>query len=174
MKECNGVVDIVKFSHERIPNFEVKFPYGFAKVEIETLGSNGIKFRTNKSKVGKWHYLAPFKLPNVRDTAGAGDWCSAGIIAHLAELQTPKISSLNVKDWSNAINSGQSYAAISCLFVGARGLMYSIGSQKLKTLTSELLTYGKLDEKTLKTVSDKPIQGEMKLSISKLLVNVDF
>jgi len=170
LRDCIGIVDIVKFSHERIPNFEIKFANGFAKVEIETLGSKGAKFRSNRGKVGKWHYLPPFKLNNIKDSAGAGDWCSAGIIGHLAELEDFDIDLMRIKDWADAINTGQSYAALSCNFTGARGLMYNIELNKLKILILKLKTEKKLDNNILKSLSKTGLMGSQKLSISELLI----
>ena len=76
--ECLSIADIIKFSRDRINNYSNIFQYPNAPLEIETLGENGLQYRIKSDPIPKWKIVPSFKFSNVLDTAGAGDWCTAG------------------------------------------------------------------------------------------------
>ena len=80
--ECLEIAHIVKFSRDRIDNYSLYFPKSRATLEIETLGEEGLKYRY---KSNKWKKINSFLVNDFIDGAGAGDWCSAGIISILAK-----------------------------------------------------------------------------------------
>jgi fructokinase len=101
---------------------------------IQTLGGEGLRFKASDTPSGKWHLLPAFKVPQVRDTAGAGDWCTAGLLyaLHSARMST-ELSTLAV---ATALRFGQALAALNCMHSGARGLAKDEARERLKELAS--------------------------------------
>lgn len=126
--ECLALADVVKFSHDRISGYEKSYATGQCFLEIQTLGNEGLKFRT-KSSI-EWLNLPGYTIDNIVDSAGAGDWCTAGIIMNLFPAGA-KLHSLSKEDIVNALQFGQALSALNCTFEGARGLMYNIGRNDL-------------------------------------------
>jgi sugar/nucleoside kinase (ribokinase family) len=127
-EECLILADVVKFSHDRISGYEGRYATGQCFLEIQTLGNAGLKFRTKSSN--RWLNLSGYSIDNVIDSAGAGDWCTAGIIINLFSAGV-KLQSLSKEDISTALQFGQALSALNCTFEGARGLMYNIGRNDL-------------------------------------------
>jgi len=127
-EECLAVADVVKFSNDRISGYEDRYAYGQCFLEIQTLGKAGLKFRTKGSN--QWLNLSGYVIDNVIDSAGAGDWCTAGIITNLFSAGV-KLQSLINDDIITALQFGQALSALNCTFEGARGLMYNIGKNDL-------------------------------------------
>jgi len=155
LTEVLKFVDIIKFSADRISNYRNLYPKRNAILEIETLGKEGVNFRF---KSNKWHSLNSFNLPNISDSSGAGDWCSAGIIDIITKngfLEDQKLA--NIKE---AIVRGQSYGAINCLFDGARGAMYYKNCKQIKRMSDNLIS-GKF-----KNVAAKVLSSQKKIDYS--------
>ncbi len=100
-------------------------------ITIVTRGEKGVKFSLNG---GKWRTVKGYKAIVVRDTAGAGDWFSAGFLSSLfvnggIDHNRPKKEVIQ-----HSIDEGQKLASINCMFVGARGLMYSMSKEVLYSL----------------------------------------
>ncbi|WP_460972374.1 PfkB family carbohydrate kinase [Spirosoma migulaei] len=127
-QRCVEIADIVKFSHDRINDYDLLYPIAKAPLEIQTLGKEGLKFR--RAGQNEWLYLKGFDIDNVIDTAGAGDWSTAGIIFTLfkAKIELTNIPTNYIID---ALLFGQSLSALNCTFEGARGLMYNISRHDL-------------------------------------------
>ncbi|MBS1773928.1 MAG: hypothetical protein JST82_13805 [Bacteroidetes bacterium] len=120
--ECLSYCDIIKFSSERIPNYKQLYKKPRVALEIETLGEKGLNFRTIYDT--NWSYLPAYKISNVFDAAGAGDWCSSGVIHRL--LSSGSFEKNLSKDiLIEAMNFGQLLGSLNCLFLGARGLMFA-------------------------------------------------
>lgn len=132
-KECLAISDIIKFSSDRIPNYKATFEEKQSLLEIETLGSGGLQYRTANQKSNSWKTIHAPKIDNLLDTAGAGDWCSAGIISILSSCFSAR-KSFTIKDVETAIRYGQFIAALNCCFFGARGLMYNLQSGEIQLL----------------------------------------
>ena len=143
-KECLALSDIIKFSKDRIQNYSELFPDQQTPLEIETLGSEGLLYRYSKSKKSKtWHYLKPNLINEVVDSAGAGDWCSAGIICKLGLYGKKGFTALGASEIKSALEFGQALGAVNCCFDGARGTMYNIDVKQLKSLVQQF-SKGKL------------------------------
>ena len=70
------------------------------------------------------------QIDNARDTAGAGDWCSAGIIhalfQSLSDSLVEILSKITKTQLEQIFSFGQFLSALNCNFYGARGAMYNL------------------------------------------------
>ncbi|MBC9813942.1 carbohydrate kinase [Crocinitomicaceae bacterium CZZ-1] len=138
-QEALALANIVKFSHERIANYDTEFPQPMCDLEIQTLGKDGLKYRLKASKSNLWKLIPPFLIEGVIDTAGAGDWCTAGIISKLGHKGVKSFFDSGLNEIENALNFGQALGAVNCIFFGARGMMYNLTPNMLENYISELI-----------------------------------
>ena len=124
----------MKFSKDRINNYQELFPKQQTILEIETLGKDGLRYRFSRTKRAKnWKSLSSYTLDEslIKDPAGAGDWCTAGIISQLGPNGNDTFIRMESSDIENALQYGQALGAINCCFDGARGIMYGVDSSSL-------------------------------------------
>jgi fructokinase len=150
-REAWELADVVKYSHERLS----ELPAGLEgrkgpRVLIETLGSAGLRYRTRLPgcKTRTWQLLKSIPATLVRDTAGAGDWCTAGIVYRLFPPGASALETATDASVRDAIRYGQALAAWTCSFEGARGGMYEIERDLFNEQVAALLgarSEGKLD-----------------------------
>lgn len=112
---------ILKFSNERFGRDSELCQARGPQLIIRTMGSDGLRARWK----GHWSALDSFVAPKVVDAAGAGDWCSVGLLHVLAKKGAPGFSVARKADVERALRLGQALAALNCGFEGARGLMYA-------------------------------------------------
>jgi fructokinase len=142
--ECLNLSDIVKYSHEYgIPAQKILQKVDIP-LEIKTLGADGLSFCFRKcvSKEIKWKSMQAYPVSQLKDTAGAGDWCSAGIIHLLGKKGAESFETANENDINKALRFGQALAAINCQFEGARGIMYSLAKTDLQTSIGGIMKNG--------------------------------
>jgi len=133
--KCLQIADIVKHCYDqaqKTEQFNIKIP-----LEIQTMGENGLQYRARILKQRTWKKLDAFPVSNLVDTAGSGDWLSAGIIHVL--FQNKSKFSPSQKRLEFALRFGQALASLNCNFVGARGIMYNLSKSKLFSLTEQIL-----------------------------------
>lgn len=134
-KECLAIADILKFSNDRLPAFKDLYPSRQVSIEIETLGANGLLYRSFRSQNDNWRFLPSIHINDAKDNAGAGDWCSAGIIHALLEKSDELIiKSITINKLEQAIVFGQFLSALNCKFYGARGLMYNLNYHEINRI----------------------------------------
>lgn len=107
-----AAADIMKFSDERADvSMSMAKP---RQLLIVTHGAGGLTatFEDSSSR------FYPGIPTDVVDTAGAGDWTTAGILTTI--VRDKHVDFLRLDD---AVRLGQTLAAMCCNFVGARGLM---------------------------------------------------
>lgn len=132
--EALAITDIIKISNNRISDYKNKFQETDVTLEIITLGPEGLDFRY---KNNEWSHSESIKIDRFINSAGAGDWCSAGIIETLSEI--PKyLDNLNNEEILDCLNYGQKLGAINCLYSGTRGLMEYMDKKELNRLTKIL------------------------------------
>lgn len=136
-KECLEVADVLKFSQERIANYKELYPEGKAELEIQTLGDKGLLYRRRNDH--SWKKLTGFKINNIKDAAGAGDWCTSGIILNLFR-NGADISTVNNTEIIFALQFGQALSTLNCTYEGARGLMYNIKPAELIHYISHIIS----------------------------------
>lgn len=132
-----ALAHIVKFSQQRLPDYPADYPLNQALVEIQTKGEEGIIYRMQATG-SSWTSLPAFHVEEPVDTAGAGDWCTAGIIDQLVMHSSGQATWLSPVKVAHAISIGQTYGTINCCFAGARGAMYHLSIGKLKQTASYL------------------------------------
>jgi len=126
-EKAMSLCDVLKYSNERTKNF-AKFIYeSSAQLVIETLGAEGLRYRLRRNgQCGKWKLLSAFRVANLKDAAGAGDWCTAGLVDRLAKENGLPLRRISEKKIIDALRYGQALSALSCAFEGARGAMYGL------------------------------------------------
>lgn len=126
---------VLKYSHERL-NCLHHSSYSSPFLEIETFGSEGLRYRvraTNQRSRSRWRELRAYSVEDLRDTAGAGDWCTAGLLHALCTQGVPKLLQATRDEIEEGLNLGQALAAVKCSYEGARGLMYSLPREQLQS-----------------------------------------
>ena len=139
--QCLAVADIVKYSAERLQE-PPRFPASaHARLEIQTLGMDGLRYRFHgfAKSIRGWQHRPALLTRNFKDAAGAGDWCSAGIIHSLARSRWIGFKELLVSRLELALRKGQVLAAVNCRYEGARGGMYQLDRASFQTAARVLL-----------------------------------
>jgi fructokinase len=130
-KEAVEISDIVKYSHQYKGLLQRYLDNITTKLVIETKGKDGLRYRFFSKN---WVDLEAPPVSTIKDSAGAGDWCTAGLIHKLQLLRGLKrISSSQVK---KSLEYGQYLAAFKCQFQGPRG---PISYYHPRTLRNKLL-----------------------------------
>jgi fructokinase len=142
--ECLRNADIFKYSRERLSDLSRFLRQARPPVEIQTLGKDGLRFRTYRSgRLSKWHRLRAFPAPSFRDSAGSGDWCTAGLLVHLVGLSESTVQLPDLASIADGLRFGQAIAALNCSYDGARGLMYAMTRERALRETQKLLSNAK-------------------------------
>ena len=98
---------------------------------IETLGARGARVQERSTHGwGAWHELPSATQSCVRDTAGAGDWLTAGLITSLL----PQPGALAIEAMLASIEYGQRLSAISLAFDGPNGALTALGAPTIKRI----------------------------------------
>jgi sugar/nucleoside kinase (ribokinase family) len=135
---------VVKYSHERLRELpEVNVAHS-PLLQIETLGESGLRYRKvpRGGRNGEWIDIDAFKVDLIRDTAGSGDWCTAGIIERCGRAGAVGFANLKQDDLESAIRYGQALAAWNCGFEGARGGMYAVDVEAFRKQVGHVLAGG--------------------------------
>jgi len=143
--EALSLANIVKFSNDRIPEYGEFFTSAIADLEIETLGKDGLRYRMKSSDNKEWIRIDPFNLDHILDSAGAGDWCTAGIINKLGHNGIQSFQDSTRDKVEQALNMGQALGALNCLFFGARGMMYNLDLDKMEISVDALINGQSID-----------------------------
>jgi len=118
-REAIELCHILKFSHERLRHVRGFADNPHPSIVIQTLGAEGLRIRWR----GKWTHFNSLAAPRFVDSAGAGDWCSAGLLHVVGQDGAKGLKALRKPKIENAIRIGQALSAINCGFEGARGAM---------------------------------------------------
>ena len=113
------VCDVLKYSNDRLGHVPDLAAANHPSVVIETMGADGLRVRWRK----RWSRLPAFEASILKDAAGSGDWCTAGLIHTVGTKGREGLTSLRKTDIERGLRFGQALAALNCGFEGARGLM---------------------------------------------------
>lgn len=144
-REAWGIAHVVKYSNERLPDIAdldlSASATGNVLLEIQTLGDAGLRFHSHLRNVNTrgWRSLEVIPAPIVRDTAGAGDWCTAGVIHKLARDGQRGLRQANEKRLMHAFRFGQALASWNCSFESPRGGMYGSSRPEFERQIRRLL-----------------------------------
>lgn len=137
--EALRIADVVKYSHDRKHGFIEWLDDEFVPpIEIETLGSSGLRYRRAEDG-GRWMVSDSFEVDTVRDTAGAGDWCTAGFLYKIMANKRA-LASATTEELGAALRFGQALSAWSCGFEAPRGGMYVVARGDLLGYVDRLLS----------------------------------
>jgi fructokinase len=141
-QECIQVAHIVKYSHESIGNIPGSLGTKYPLLQIETLGSYGLRFRLNLGidHGSNWEYLETYRVDDLKDEAGSGDWCTAGVIHVLGQEGIKRLKEASKEEVLEALSFGQALAALNCRFEGARGGMYSFNFAQMQSAIQAIMS----------------------------------
>jgi fructokinase len=144
-REAIELSHIVKYSRDRIGHLGDFLRKGHPLLEIQTFGEQGLRYRLDgQQKLSNvWKETEAFHVTDLRDTVGAGDWCTAGILHVIARNGSKGLRNLTLGQVENGIMLGQALAAVNCKYEGARGMMYSLSKRGVQAAVKNLLR-GKL------------------------------
>ncbi len=144
--EIVSLAHIVKYSHERIERLDSIG--AISLLEIQTLGREGLRYRSKiaSAQAGEWRHLASYDVAHFADSAGAGDWCTVGVIHALGQRGLQGLLSSDARRIRDALLFGQALATWSCAFTGARGGMYSGDMQALRPAIERITAGADHDE----------------------------
>jgi sugar/nucleoside kinase (ribokinase family) len=130
---------IFKYSQDRISNINDLRSTSQPPIEIETLGSAGLRYRLRKNK---WVELRAYSLPKVVDTSGAGDWFTAGVLHGTCQQGRDGLLKISDAMLRRAIKVGQAMATWNCQFPAARGGMYGATWEEWRDNIDYVLQHG--------------------------------
>ena len=127
--------DIVKFSSlpgRRGKHWDLSSK-GSTRFVIETLGASGARFRTRSPRGwDEWTEMPAVPPTRIRDTAGAGDWMTAGLLTSLL----PQRDVNDPEPMAAAIEFGQRLSSISIAFDGPQGALTALGASTIQRAAS--------------------------------------
>lgn len=146
---CLGIADVVKHCYKaQDEESEISIP-----LEIQTKSEDGLRYRTNFLRSGKWRSLPSFPAYDPADAAGSGDWLTAGLIHRMRRHRT--IQSMSRKQLEDALDFGQALASINCSYVGARGMMYCLPKERIIRLAGRHMRGKRLELIRVRTTRTK-------------------
>lgn len=141
-KEAWSVSHVVKYSHERLADIPDSLEFGSNQLlQVETLGADGLRYRAKfgNRATSPWKTLEALKAPALIDTAGAGDWCTAGLLSRLGREGVEGFRAVKLSDVEAALRYGQALAAWNCGFLGARGGMNHMVVEECQEQVGQIL-----------------------------------
>lgn len=142
--DCLRTSHVLKYSHERLSGLDGLVGQARPPLEVETRGADGLRFRLRRAgRVSGWTELEALPAPSLRDSAGSGDWCTAGFLTAFTRDETAGTTALgNIEAVRQALRFGQALAALNCAYDGARGLMYAMSKAQAAKAVERLLANG--------------------------------
>jgi fructokinase len=143
-REALHLTHVLKYSRDRLGWLADDTEFDRTPlVEIETLGRDGLRYRASVNGLApRWRTLPSFELDCVADSAGAGDWCTAGLLHSLGAGGWRSLARTTLDEVEDALRFGQAAGAWTCAFEGARGGMYRHGPTEVLDQISSLKRSG--------------------------------
>lgn len=140
-REMLSITHVLKYSQERLPDLDVDAEIPLV---VETMGQGGLRFKSciSGAKSKGWQRCEPYNLNRQVDTAGAGDWCTAGILHTLGIRGAKSLIEADSTRLRGAISLGQALAAWNCGYRGARGGMYSVSKEEFEETLRDIFNNG--------------------------------
>ena len=139
--EAIALAHVVKYSDHRLAGIRGVMAGGSTVLlEVQTLGDQGLRYRHRLRRgVSRWMHLKAVPAPRLADTCGAGDWCTAGLIAKVTAGGQEGLRRAGARGVRAGLRYGQTLAAWNCAFEGARGGMYAVSRRTFKKQITNLL-----------------------------------
>lgn len=128
-----AVTTVLKFSSDRLSALGAEITIPARTIQVVTHGEAGLELRQGARR----QWCGPYAAPTVRDTCGAGDMVSVGLIDWLLKDRTTGRRTLKLASLLGGVRAGQRLAAENCAFVGARGLFLERGAQYARDVLSQ-------------------------------------
>lgn len=141
-KKAVQLSHVIKYAYMRENCLEELFIKTPPTLIVKTLGAEGLRYRFmgNRRKLPKrWKSLPAFQVDNFRDAAGSGDWCTAGMLHLIGKSGTNGFKERSENFIVEALQFGQSLAALNCRFEGARGGMYVLSKEEFEKAIKDIL-----------------------------------
>lgn len=128
MPEAIALAHVIKYAEDRLSGIDgILGDHSAVLLEVQTLGVEGLRYRHRlDARISEWLHLEAVYTPKLTDTCGAGDWCTAGLIAKAAAKGQVGLRRAGASGIRRALQYGQALAAWNCGFEGARGGMYAV------------------------------------------------
>ena len=142
LAEAIALAHVVKYANDRLAELsDTMTASSSVLLEVQTLGEQGLKYRHRLGRgVTDWIDLKAIPAPQLADSCGSGDWCTAGLIAKAAVGGREGFCRAGARGVRAALRYGQALAAWNCAFEGARGGMYAVSPKAFKRQVSSLLS----------------------------------
>lgn len=124
---------ILKYSADRLGGMVKDAMIPPHTISIITHGESGLEVSSSTHR----YWSKAIAAPIVRDTCGAGDMVSVGLIDWLISLGQSGKLGLEADGIAPGIEAGQRLAAENCAFVGARGLFQHRGADYARSILSQ-------------------------------------
>lgn len=126
-REALRLCHVLKYSSQRAHAFSDLLKSSAAWLEIETLGEDGLRYKTTLPLCHQsgWTNVTGFDVEEVKDAAGSGDWCTAGVLSKLAQHGQAGFAVTSQASLDSALRYGQALSAWNCRFASPRGGMYA-------------------------------------------------
>lgn len=155
--------NILKYADDRISELK-GYDLSHVSLEIQTSGARGLSYRAPSLRQ-QWVKLDAYQVPFVSDTAGAGDWCTAGMIYKLLEEKEAGMV-FSTNHLEEAISFGQLLSALNCTTTGARGLTSILDGVELRRLAASY-TYTERGQANEFLYDNNPLDGKWNSRVSK-------
>jgi sugar/nucleoside kinase (ribokinase family) len=152
-REAIRICHVLKYSAQRVRAFADLLKLSKALLEIETLGDEGLRYRTTLPLIGGhgWKSLPSFHVDDVKDAAGSGDWCTAGLLSKIARHGQQGFNSTTPKSLDQALQFGQALSAWNCRFPAARGGMYTMNRTAVLRAAEKIIAGSALKARLVST-----------------------
>jgi fructokinase len=125
-----ALCSIVKYSAERLSDRLFGRRLMDGAIAVVTHGADGLEVRQE----GRSAWCAAVKAPLLRDTCGAGDMVSVGIIDWVLTNHPKGAVQPSLQDFLTGVVAGQRLAAINCAYAGARGIFLHHGAAGARSI----------------------------------------
>ena len=146
LAEALALAHVVKYADHRLAGIRgAMTSNSTVLLEVQTLGHQGLRYRHRlRRDVSHWMHLKAVPAPRLTDTCGAGDWCTAGLIAKVTVGGQEGLRRAGARGVRAGLHYGQALAAWNCAFEGARGGMYAVSRRAFQNQITNLLN-GRFD-----------------------------
>jgi sugar/nucleoside kinase (ribokinase family) len=140
-REALSHAHVLKYANERMNELSGLHGATSPLLVVETFGVEGLRFRSRipACRTNGWRKIEACAVLGSKDSAGAGDWCTAGIIHLLGTKGLAGLKTLTEKELKQALDFGQALAAWNCRFEGARGGMYLVDKRRFHQEVNQIL-----------------------------------